>query len=86
MRKLKKVRIIRSKERVGSIRARTLGMSAAIAPVVTVLDSHCECFDGMRVLLCQNRVLATEYFPCPTNSNILHSLSRTVHTNLPFSL
>ena len=47
MRKLKKVRIIRSKERVGSIRARTLGMSAAIAPVVTVLDSHCECFDGM---------------------------------------
>ena len=46
MRKLKKVRIIRAKERVGSIRARTLAMSAAIAPVVTVLDSHCECFDG----------------------------------------
>ena len=46
MGQLKKVRIIRADERVGSIRARTLAMSAAIAPVVTVLDSHCECFNG----------------------------------------
>ena len=46
MSRYKKVRIICAKQRVGSIRARTLAMSAATAPVIIVLDSHCECFPG----------------------------------------
>ena len=46
MSRLEKVRIIRTKERVGSIRARSLAMSEALGPVLTVLDSHCECFPG----------------------------------------
>ena len=59
MSRYEKVRIIRAKQRVGSIRARTLAMSAATAPVITVLDSHCECFPGkmnyfIYVILCLN--------------------------------
>ena len=48
MSKLKKVRIIRAKERVGSIKARSLAFTEAKAPVITVLDSHCEVFPGKR--------------------------------------
>ena len=46
MSKLKKVRLIRSKRRVGSIQARSYAMVEARAPTLTVLDSHCECFPG----------------------------------------
>ena len=47
MAKLGKVKVVRTKQREGLIRARLLGFSTATAQVVTFLDSHCECTEGM---------------------------------------
>jgi len=41
-----KVKIVRAPERVGLIRARLLGAEHVTAPVLTYLDSHCECTEG----------------------------------------
>ncbi|XP_054740666.1 putative polypeptide N-acetylgalactosaminyltransferase 9 isoform X2 [Anastrepha obliqua] len=41
-----KVQILRAPSREGLIRARLLGARHATAPVVTYLDSHCECTEG----------------------------------------
>lgn len=41
-----KVKIVRLAKREGLIRARLLGLEHATAPVVTYLDSHCECTEG----------------------------------------
>ena len=46
MAKLEKVKVVRTKQREGLIRARLLGFSSATAEVVTFLDSHCECTEG----------------------------------------
>ncbi|GFQ97140.1 putative polypeptide N-acetylgalactosaminyltransferase 9 [Trichonephila clavata] len=41
-----KVKIVRARRREGLIRARLMGASVAKAPILTYLDSHCECAQG----------------------------------------
>uniref|UniRef100_A0A158Q7I8 Polypeptide N-acetylgalactosaminyltransferase n=1 Tax=Elaeophora elaphi TaxID=1147741 RepID=A0A158Q7I8_9BILA len=46
MRQYPKVRILRLEKREGLIRARLRGAAISRSPVITYLDSHCECVEG----------------------------------------
>ncbi|CAG9532701.1 unnamed protein product [Cercopithifilaria johnstoni] len=46
MRQYPKVRILRLEKREGLIRARIRGAAISKSPVITYLDSHCECVEG----------------------------------------
>ena len=46
MKRFHQVKIIRLPERIGLIRARLIGVNQTETPVLTFLDSHCECMDG----------------------------------------
>lgn len=51
------IRVLRSKERVGLIRSRLIGVEAAIGKVLTFIDAHCEATKGwLEPLLDQIRV------------------------------
>lgn len=53
--KLKNVKVVRTKQREGLIRARLLGYSASSGTVLTYLDSHCECAEGRKPVLLSNQ-------------------------------
>ncbi len=38
-----KVKIVRTKQREGLIRARVIGAENSVGDVVVILDAHCEC-------------------------------------------
>ncbi|XP_050429711.1 putative polypeptide N-acetylgalactosaminyltransferase 9 isoform X2 [Adelges cooleyi] len=65
-----KVKIIRAAKREGLIRARLMGARHASAPVLTYLDSHCECTEGWIVALLDRIARNPATVVCPVIDSI----------------
>lgn len=72
------IKVIRSNERVGLIKARLMGAKEAEGDVLTFLDSHCECTKGwMEPLLA--RIKENRYFhPSANQVRSFHLLFETL--------
>lgn len=72
-RKLGKIKIVRTNERVGLIKARSIGASSAIGEVVLFLDAHCEANVGWLPPLLERIALDRRTAVCPTIDFIDHN-------------
>ncbi|KAG1670152.1 putative polypeptide N-acetylgalactosaminyltransferase 9 [Nymphon striatum] len=63
--KLDKVKVIRTEKREGLIRARLFGARVSTGPILTYLDSHCECGDGWLVPLLDRIARDSTTVVCP---------------------
>lgn len=70
---LGKVKIIRTKERVGLIKARSIGAINSVADVVVFLDAHCEANVGWLPPLLERIALDHRTAVCPTIDFIDHN-------------
>ncbi|CAH1397713.1 unnamed protein product [Nezara viridula] len=68
--RLPKTKIVRAAKREGLIRTRMLGASFAQAPVITFLDSHCECTIGWLEPLLDRVTRNYTTIACPISDSI----------------
>lgn len=78
--KLGNVKIVRAKKREGLIRARLLGAAIATAPVLTYLDSHCECTEGWLEPLLARIAKDPTTVVCPVIGNF--NLALNLHSSI----
>lgn len=71
--KLGKIKMVRTSERVGLIKARTIGAINAIGDVVLFLDAHCEANKGWLPPLLERIALDRRTAVCPTIDFIDHN-------------
>lgn len=71
--KLQKINLVRTKERVGLIRARVVGANNAKGEVVIFLDAHCEANKGWLPPLVERIALDHRTAVCPTIDFIDHN-------------
>ena len=78
-----KVKIVRLPKREGLIRARLLGLEHATAPVVTYLDSHCECTEGQSRFLFLLLIVVVVSFGRRRHHQKSHDIQSTRLGSLP---
>lgn len=80
MSRFNKVAIVRNNQRLGLIKSRLLGIKHSTGPVLTFLDSHCECADGWLEPLLSRINVDSTIVPCPIIDNIDTSTLEYVNT------